>query len=401
MPIRVAGYGEAQIANAAVIASVAVAWGMGERGALLGVMCAMGESSLQNINYGDWETSGVRNPDGTPTTSIGLFQQQASWGSEADRMDPVYASWAFFNRLKNVANWQTIAPTLAIHRVQINADPNHYAKYESAARAVLAEIPDLRAKGIIMADPMDVIEVPWQPGNYARRALVEAVERAGKLRGNSWGRLKDEQQRAWDKYQNGTGSPADDPNRPNTFPLAHVRFVAVDVDATADNVRRLLAQGLVRPYSYEPWHFQLPGSVYKWPLVESIPSTAGSDAKPLPKPPTEEEQIMSVKDEIVSGVAKELEDRKVRSDAIVWVNGSAFLVDDAGGTKWNVARGQKTIEDAFAFINWLRARGFTEYLNQPHYVLAGYRDVTEEGSVRDEVAKALRETPGYGKPADK
>lgn len=284
MPTRVAGYDEAQIANAAVIASVAVAWGMGERGALLGIMCAMGESSLRNIDYGDWETSGVRNPDGSPTTSIGLFQQQAWWGSPADRMDPIYSSWKFFEALGKINGWRGLEPTIAIHRVQINADPNHYAKYENAARAVLNAIPDLRAKGILMADPMDVIEVPWQKGNYARRALVDAVARAGKPRGNSWGRLKDEQQRAWNAYQNGTGNPADNPNDPNNYELGHVRFAAVDIDYSPEMDRKLKAQGLVTPFSWEKWHYRLPGDVRKWPLVTSIPSTAGSDAKPFPEP---------------------------------------------------------------------------------------------------------------------
>jgi hypothetical protein len=118
---------------------------------------------------------------------------------------------------------------------------------------------------------------------------------------------------------------------------------------------------------------------------------AGSGATPFPKPPTEEEMIMGVADDITSKVAQTIEDKKIRSDAIVWVDGAAFVVDDAAGTKWNVARGQQTIEDAFAYIRWLTARGFTEYLNQPPFTLAGYRDITDEGSVREEVAEALRD----------
>lgn len=275
--VSIQGYGDAQIANAAVIADVAGSLGLGERGALLGVMCAMGESSLRNIDYGDWETNGVRNPDGTPTSSIGLFQQQAWWGSPAERMDPRYAAWAFFTALVNVRDWASLAPTIAIHRVQINADPNHYAKYETPARAVLAHIRDQRMRGAFMADPYDIIELPWQPGVYGRRALVDALDRAGRPWTNSVLRLKAEQQKAWDAYQNGTGSPADDPNRPDVFPLAHVRGIAADIDATAENVRRLSAVGLVRPYSYEPWHWQLPGNVRVWPLIDSIPTQSEED----------------------------------------------------------------------------------------------------------------------------
>lgn len=281
----VAGYDTAQTANAAMIRDVANAWGLGDHGALLGVMCAMGESSLRNIDYGDWETNGVRNPDGTPTSSIGLFQQQSWWGSPADRMDPVYAAWAFFDRLTRVKGWRTLAPTIAIHRVQINADPNHYARYETPARAVLASIPDLRSKGIIMADPLEIIECPWQPGMFGRRALIDALDRAGRPRINSMHRVYQDQKDAWNNSpaMGGKGSPADDPDRPESFELGHVRAIAADIDVTPENVRRLAAAGLVRPFSWEGWHWRLPGSVQKYPLMFGIPAAASSSAKPLTK----------------------------------------------------------------------------------------------------------------------
>lgn len=126
----------------------------------------------------------------------------------------------------------------------------------------------------------DIIEVPWQPGNYARRVLVEALDRAGRPHGNSFGRLRSVQQEAYDKYRAGLGSPADDPNRPDAFPLAHVRFVAADIDPTPDRVRRLTAAGLVRPYKHEPWHWQVP-NVYLYPLVDSIPALAASTPTPI------------------------------------------------------------------------------------------------------------------------
>lgn len=270
--VRIAGYDLSQIANAAIIADVARSLSLGDRGALLGVMCAMGESSLRNIDYGDWETNGVRNPDGTPTTSIGLFQQQASWGSAADRMDPLYAAWRFFDALGKVRGWPDLTPTIAIHRVQINADPNHYAKYETPARAVLAAIPDLRVKGNIMADPMEVIEIPWARGMYAVRALVDALERAGRPKINSAHRVYQDQKDAWDAYQAGRGNPADNPDDPDNYELGHVRAIAVDIDVTTENVRRLAAAGLIRPFSWEGWHWRLPGSVRKWPLLFKLPT---------------------------------------------------------------------------------------------------------------------------------
>ncbi|MFX8899296.1 hypothetical protein ABTN01_19435, partial [Acinetobacter baumannii] len=73
--------------------------GLNDRDQTIGVMTAMGESSLRNIDYGDWETGGVTNPDGTRTTSIGLFQQQNGWGSREERLDPYIASTKFFQAM--------------------------------------------------------------------------------------------------------------------------------------------------------------------------------------------------------------------------------------------------------------------------------------------------------------
>ena len=76
-----AEYDAEQLCNAATIIDTGSALGLSTRDETIAVMTAMGESALRNIAYGDWETSGVRNPDGSPTTSIGLFQQQDEWGS--------------------------------------------------------------------------------------------------------------------------------------------------------------------------------------------------------------------------------------------------------------------------------------------------------------------------------
>jgi len=131
------GWRGEQLENAAIIIRSARELGFARDGQILGVMAAMGESSLRNIEHGDWETSGVTNPDGTRTTSIGLFQQQDWWGSRAERMDPAIASAKFFTRLRDVPEWRLLAPTHAIHRVQINADREHYARFGGDAAAVV------------------------------------------------------------------------------------------------------------------------------------------------------------------------------------------------------------------------------------------------------------------------
>lgn len=132
----VAGYGGEQLANAAVIMAAGSRLGLDARAQTIGIMTAMGESSLRNIDHGDWETSGVTNPDGSRTTSIGLFQQQESWGTVAERMNPATSAQLFFGRLMEVSGWENLTPSAAAHAVQINANPNHYTRWYGSAAEV-------------------------------------------------------------------------------------------------------------------------------------------------------------------------------------------------------------------------------------------------------------------------
>ena len=133
----VAGWRGDQLENAATIVQTARAMGVEREGQIIGVMAAMGESSLHNIDYGDWETSGVTNPDGSRTSSIGLFQQQSWWGTVEERMDPATAATKFFTRLDRIAGWEELPPSHAINRVQINADREHYARFQDDATSVV------------------------------------------------------------------------------------------------------------------------------------------------------------------------------------------------------------------------------------------------------------------------
>lgn len=126
-----------QLENAAIIVSTARGMGFERDGQIIGVMAAMGESSLRNIDYGDWETSGVTNPDGTRTSSIGLFQQQSWWGTVEERMDPATAATKFFARLGRIAGWEKLPPSHAVNRVQINSDREHYARFQDDAAEVV------------------------------------------------------------------------------------------------------------------------------------------------------------------------------------------------------------------------------------------------------------------------
>jgi len=121
-----------QLANAASIVAAGKAMGLSVRDQTIGVMTAMGESSLTVVDHGD-----VAGPD-----SRGLFQQRANgaWGSLADRMDPTVSATHFFAALTQVSGRDAMAPTQVAHAVQRNADPLHYAKYWDAAVSIVARV---------------------------------------------------------------------------------------------------------------------------------------------------------------------------------------------------------------------------------------------------------------------
>lgn len=129
-PGEVAGYSGDQLGNAAAIMNAAAAANLDPHAQVLGVMTAMGESSLHNLDYGD-----VAGPD-----SRGLFQQRDSWGTLEERMNPTKAATLFYDRLVTVEGWQQMPPTLAIHAVQRNANPNHYARFQAAAEQVVTAL---------------------------------------------------------------------------------------------------------------------------------------------------------------------------------------------------------------------------------------------------------------------
>ncbi|WP_240191158.1 peptidase M23 [Microbacterium hominis] len=139
------GFGREQLDNARTIVAAGRDAGLSARDQTIAVMTALGESSLQNIDYGDWETDGVTNPDGSRTTSIGLFQQQDGWGSREQRLDPYTAATLFYRAMvEDVPEPERseTAPTEVAHRVQINRDPQHYAPYWPLAERIVAVLDD-------------------------------------------------------------------------------------------------------------------------------------------------------------------------------------------------------------------------------------------------------------------
>lgn len=143
LPDRIGVWGPEQIGNAADIVAAGKALGLDDWTITVGVMTAMGESSLRNLGSGD-----AAGPD-----SRGLFQQRANgaWGSLDDRMTPRIAATNFFRALVAVPGYHELAPTIAAHRTQRNRDPQHYAKHWPDAVLVVATL---------LADPTLLARLP-------------------------------------------------------------------------------------------------------------------------------------------------------------------------------------------------------------------------------------------------
>lgn len=145
-PLPSGSAAQQQIGNAKLIDKTAQQLGLSGHASYLAIVTAVGESDLINIDEGDAKY-GVTNPDGTPTTSFGLFQQQTStgWGTHAQVMDPTYATTSFLlgpkhdgkGGLVSVPGWETRPATDVIHAVQRNADPTYYATKEARAREII------------------------------------------------------------------------------------------------------------------------------------------------------------------------------------------------------------------------------------------------------------------------
>ena len=114
-----------QAANAATIAAVGMRDGMDEQAVAVAITTAMQESELINVNYGHDD-------------SLGLFQQRPSmgWGTEEELLDPVYASFKFYEKLRRTDDWERMSLAEAAQAVQVSAYPDLYEQWESDALVI-------------------------------------------------------------------------------------------------------------------------------------------------------------------------------------------------------------------------------------------------------------------------
>lgn len=134
----VAGYSHAQLVNAAYVMLAAQRLGLTVRDQQIGVMTAMGESSLTVLDHGD-----AVGPD-----SRGLFQQRdgGAWGTLADRLDPFISSTNYFTVEMAVLGRESMDPSLVAHTVQGNADPYYYQPFWEPAGLVVQALAGVQAQ---------------------------------------------------------------------------------------------------------------------------------------------------------------------------------------------------------------------------------------------------------------
>lgn len=121
-----------QLSNARSIIQVGRSLGATPRDILIGLMAAMQESGLQNLNYGDRD-------------SVGLFQQRTPWGSKSQRLDPMESARMFFQGghgagqggLLSIGNRDSLSLAQAAQKVQRSAFPDAYAKHQTEAQDIL------------------------------------------------------------------------------------------------------------------------------------------------------------------------------------------------------------------------------------------------------------------------
>ncbi len=112
-----------------VAVSLSASRGLGpaqtRQAAVIGLMTALQESTLRNLDYGDRD-------------SLGLFQQRPSqgWGTPEQVQDPVYAAGQFYDRLVRVPAWDSGRLTEVAQAVQRSGYPELYQRWQEFAQSL-------------------------------------------------------------------------------------------------------------------------------------------------------------------------------------------------------------------------------------------------------------------------
>jgi hypothetical protein len=118
-----------QAENAALIAAIGVHRNLPARAVSIALATAYQESKMVNIEHGDRD-------------SLGLFQQRPSqgWGTEAQILDPVHATNAFYDALVKIDGYEGMRITEAAQKVQRSAFPEAYEDHAEDGRALASAL---------------------------------------------------------------------------------------------------------------------------------------------------------------------------------------------------------------------------------------------------------------------
>ena len=129
---QVGSWDGSQLNVAATIIKVARSLGFGDRGAQIGLMTGMQESTLRNLSGGDRD-------------SVGVFQQRAPWGPYSARHNPAEAARMFYLGGQGgqpglgSKNWRGMGLGQAAQAVQVSALPGAYDRWAAQAGALVAK----------------------------------------------------------------------------------------------------------------------------------------------------------------------------------------------------------------------------------------------------------------------
>lgn len=174
-----------QLNNARLIVAEVKREGLNNAAATIAVCVAITESTLRNVDYGDSPPS----MGGAMSSSRGLFQQLAAWGSLSDRMDPTMATRMFLNGgaegqrgLKSIPGWTSMKPWVAAQAVQ-ESEFSDGSNYLSNFADAVGVVTTILSGGTVGSPPTTppVWSKPPYPGHYlqynARGTEVMSLQR--------------------------------------------------------------------------------------------------------------------------------------------------------------------------------------------------------------------------------
>ena len=129
---KLAGYLDAyRISCARRVVQAVQARGLHPRAATIAITTTIVETGIRNIS------------EEVDHDSLGLFQQRASWGTASQRLDPVWATNAFLNKMISEypnESWMTAQIGTVCQTVQVSAYPSRYQPEAGDAQIIVAAL---------------------------------------------------------------------------------------------------------------------------------------------------------------------------------------------------------------------------------------------------------------------